>query len=93
MESMTININDFKCNYDTKTKSLTMAVLKGSILNSDIERDKLKVTLNFDPEKTWLLGEMVSILMSNNSYSFGEEPQRKKAKAAKPTKRIRANQS
>lgn len=74
MEKMPINVSKFCGNYDARTGSLTIDVLGGTLLGTSISSEKLKITLTFDAQQTWLVGEMVETLKKRSQQGFGEEP-------------------
>ena len=74
MEEMPIRVSKFHGNYDVKTNSLTIDVIDGTLLGTSFSRKKLKITLTFDAQQTWLIGEMVDALKRRTTYGFGREP-------------------
>jgi hypothetical protein len=75
MEEMPIKVSKFHGNYDVKTSSLTIDVVDGTLLGTSFSRKKLKITLTFDAQQTWLFGEMVDTLKRRSTHGFGLEPE------------------
>jgi uncharacterized protein (DUF779 family) len=74
MEEMPIWVSKFHGNYDVKTSSLTIDVVEGTLSGTGFSNKKHKITLTFDAQQTWLIGEMVDALKKRTSYGFGIEP-------------------
>ncbi len=74
MQIMSVHVKKFQGDYDTKTKCLTVKIVKGNVLKTEIDEFEFKVELTFDPEATWLMGEMVDTLRKSSLHEFGTEP-------------------
>ncbi len=74
MQTMSIHVKKFYGHYDASTRCLTVDIAKGSVLQTEVDETKLKVELIFDPETTWLMGEMVDTLKKRSQNGFGSEP-------------------
>ncbi len=74
MEEMPIKVCKFHGDYDVKTSSLKIDVVEGTLLGTSFSNKKLKITLTFDAQQTWLIGEMVDTLKKRTPYGFGLEP-------------------
>ncbi len=74
MEEMPIKVSKFHGAYDVKTSSLTIDVVEGALLGTRFGNKKLKITLTFDAQQTWLIGEMIDTLKKRSQHGFGAEP-------------------
>ncbi len=80
MQMMTIHVKKFHGDYDISKKCLSMCIVKGSILQTEVDESSFKVELIFDSEATWMMGEMVDALKNRTTYEFGDEPKKKRVK-------------
>ena len=62
-----------------ESNQLIVNVQRGELDGQPIDR-KNKLTIKMDPYATWLFGEMVEALKTNNGQGFGEAPTFVKAK-------------
>jgi hypothetical protein len=75
MEEMPVKVSRFHGGYDVKTSCLTIDVVEGALLGTEFSSKKLKITLTFDAQQTWLIGEMVETLKRRSTHGFGLEPE------------------
>ncbi len=81
MQTMSIHVKKFHGHYDISKKCLTIDIVKGSILRTEVDNSSFKVALIFDSDATWMMGEMVEALKQRTTYGFGAEPEKLKNKA------------